>query len=145
MVFGFFWSCSCVTVVFISSCPSVRQSGVSPPPGLRLSLGLRRVQEDGAVGGEDLPGVRGGQLTFGPHQAHAVALLQRQDDGEGHGSPALTGPATAVAPLWPRRGLQPLHAAVGHGQNGLNSLALLGGQHARHQVAAVHRNREDAW
>lgn len=132
--------------VLISSCPSVWQSEVSPPPWLRLSLGLWCVQEDGAVGGEDLPGVRGGQLTFGPHQAHAVALLQGQDDAEGHGAPAGTGAAAAtVGPLWPHGGLQPLHAAVGHGQNSLHLLALPSGQHAWHQVAAVHGNREDAW
>lgn len=158
-LFSYIWHTNCTVVrlkvdslvqqlrhsVLISSCLSVWQSEVSPPPGLRLSLGLWRIQEDGAVGGEDLPGVRGGQLTFGPHQAHAVALLQRQDEAEGHGAPAGAGATAAVATQWPRGGLQPLHAAVGHGQNGLHSIALLSRQHARHQVATVHRNREDAW
>lgn len=135
---GFFWSSSCVTVSLsprVRLCDkvnSVHRCGW--PPGLRLSLGLRRVQEDGAVRGEDLPGVRGGQLTFGPHQAHAVALLQGQDEAEGHGAPTGAGAsaaaAAAVAPLWPRGGLQPLHAAVGHGQNGLHSVALPSRQQA---------------
>lgn len=58
------------------------------PAELQLSFGLWRVQEDGAVGGEDLPGLCGGQLASGPHQAHAVSFPQGQDQAEGHRAPA---------------------------------------------------------
>lgn len=118
--------------------------------GLRLSLGLRRVQEDGAVRGEDLPGVGGGQLALGPHQAHSVSPLQGQDEAEGHGAAAGAGAtAAAVAPVAPvapvRRGggLQPLHAAVGHGQDGLHAAALPSRQQAGDQVASVQWGGED--
>ncbi|KAG7229008.1 hypothetical protein INR49_013241 [Caranx melampygus] len=60
---------------------------------LQLSFGLRRVQEDGAVGGEDLPGLGGGQLASGPHQTHTVSFPQGQDQAEGHGATAATAAA----------------------------------------------------
>lgn len=58
------------------------------PAELRLSLGLRCVQEDGAERGQDLSGLGGGQLASGPHQTHAVSFPQGQDQTEGHRAPA---------------------------------------------------------
>lgn len=88
-----------------------------------LSFGLWCIQEDGAVGGEDLPGLGGGQLAFGPHQAHAVSFPQGQDQAEGHRAAAATV-ATTNAPILPSGALQPVDAAVGHGQDGLHSVTL---------------------
>lgn len=66
----------------ISSSPTVWEQ--TSPAELQLSLVLWCVQEDGAVGGQDLPGPGGGQLASGPHQAHAVSFPQGQDQTEGH-------------------------------------------------------------
>lgn len=71
----------------ISSSPTIwEQTGPCCycPDELQLSFGLWCVQEDGAVGGKDLPGLGGGQLASGLHQAHAVSFPQRQDEAEGH-------------------------------------------------------------
>lgn len=83
------------------------------PSAPQLSLGLWCVQEDGAEGGEDLPGLGGGQLTLGPHQAHAVSFLQGQDQAEGHRASAAT-PLSGLASVLATGALQPLNTAVRH-------------------------------
>lgn len=106
-----------------------------PPPQLQLSSGLGGVQEDGAVGGQDLPGLACRQLAARPQETDAVSFHEWEDQAEGHGAPAAAGPRRLRAP-------QPLDAAVGHGQHGLQALAALRRQKARNQVAAVLWNRE---
>lgn len=112
------------------------------PVELQLSLGLWCVQEDGTEGGEDLPGLGGGQLALGPHQAHAVSFPQGQDQAEGHRTSAGTA-ATTDSPVLARGALQPLDAAVGHGQDGLHSVTLPSGQQSWDQVSAIQRGSED--
>lgn len=111
---------------------------------LQLSLGLWRVQEDGAEGGEDLPGSGSGQLALCLHQPHAVSFPQRQDQAEGRWAPAWALPMGGAFAL-PGGTLQSLDAAVGHGQDGLHPLALLCCQQPRNQVTSIQRDSEDAW
>lgn len=93
----------------------------------RLSFGLWSVEEDGAVGGEDLSGFRGGELASGPHEAHAIPSPQGQDGAEGHGASTA---AASRAGRRPRRAPQLLDAAVGHGEDGLHAVARLCSQQA---------------
>lgn len=118
------------------------------PRQLQLSFGLRCVQEDGAVGGEDLPGLGGGQLAAGPHQTHAVSFPQGQDEAEGHWAAAAAVAATGWASVEdirrPGRALQLLDAAVGHRQDGLYAVARLCSEQTWDQVSTILRHGEDA-
>lgn len=67
----FFCNISCCPIIWEQTSPSC-----CCPAKLQLSVGLWRIQEDGAEGGEDLPGLCGGQLALGPHQAHSVSFPQ---------------------------------------------------------------------
>lgn len=109
----------------------------------QLSLGLWRVEEDGAEGGEDLPGSGRGQLALGLHHPDAVALPQGQDQAEGGRARAGALPRGRTF-AFAGGALQPLDAAVGHGEDGLHALALLRRQQPRKQVPAVQRDGEDA-
>lgn len=110
---------------------------------LRLSAGLWRVKEDGAEGGEDLPGSGRGQLALGLHHPHAVPLPQGQDQAEGRRAREVALPRGRTF-AFAGGALQPLDAAVGHGKHGPHALALLRRQRARNQVTAVQRDSEDA-
>lgn len=106
-------------------------------------MSLRRVQEDGAEGGQDLSGLGGGEAASGPHQAHAVSFPQRQDQAEGHRAAAAAAVAPGDGSSSGARALQLLDATVGYGQDGLHAVALAGGEEARDQVAAVDWHGED--
>lgn len=110
---------------------------------LQLSPSLWRVKEDGAEGGEDLPGSAGGQLALGLHHPDAVPLPQGQDQAEGRRARARALPRGGTV-AFAGGALQLLDAAVGHGQDGPHVLALLRHQQPRDQVAAVQRDGEDA-
>lgn len=142
---------SCITAnqwkLVSSTFPPVWLSGNKPVLAeLQLSFGLWCVQEDGAVGGQDLPGLGGGQLASGPHQAHAISFPQGQDQTEGHRASAAAA-TTSWAPVLtshrPPWALQPLDTAVRHGQDSLYSVTMLCSQQSWNQVSAIQRYSED--
>lgn len=105
------------------------------------------VKQHGAEGRQDLGGGRDGELSGHRDESRSVSSAQGENQAE-------RGGAAAVTLIWRERcrcsgeearGVQPLDAAIGHGQDGLNLLAALGCQHSGHQVAAVRGNSEDTW
>ncbi len=80
-----------------------------------LSLGLRRVEENGVESGEDLSGFRDRQLPGSAHQGHGVTLPEWEDEAEGCRPPThalISGQPWVATPV--TRCVQLLHAAIGH-------------------------------
>lgn len=86
---------------------------------------------------------RGGEFPGSQDEADLLSSPQRQDQAE-RGRAAAAAPRRTVSRREAGR-VQPLDAAVGHGQDGLHLLPPLGREHGGYEVAAVSRSREHAW